>query len=264
MPRTRSIAVPLEADYVMSPIVRYGDPFTAIFFLIEPSEQVVDASPEAQYESPWGRITFEGFDAIRCSRGEYAPYGPEQPESWVYEVLDSQWLSERHEYESSHYDTPLLDDYHHYLFCFHDEFVEAIAKGIWIESIGQDMNVGISANHPLKPLPVDLPAQSFVSHGLQCEVRQNPLPLEQIVEASKLCSQKLFQFYLILGGQRSESYAALLRTVNGKSETRFQAGWPFPNRGTTEGIAKVEDLMPAWEAYVQKVAQRRKEMGKND
>ena len=257
------IAVPLEADHVESPVVRFGDPFTAVFFLIEPFNFVVGPSEEQQ-KPAWGRITFEGLDSIRCSQGEHMPYACEEYAAWVYEVSDSDWLIERHEYESKHYQTPLLDEYHHYLFCFHDEFVEAIAKGIWLEPTGPEMSDDVAEDHPLNPLSVDLPAERFVLHRLHCELRKNPLPLAEIVEASKLCSQKLFQFFLTLEGKRSESYAALLRTHNGRSKTRMGACWPHRKGVAVDGVAEVADMMPAWEAYIREVAERRKEMGKND
>src|SRR5207249_612926 len=106
---------------------------------------------------------------------------------------------------------------HHYVFTFHDEFVEAIAKGVWVESTGLAISDEFTLDHPLMPLPITLPAVSFVLNRLQCELRTNPLPLPELVERSKLCSQKLFQFFLTLEGTRSESYSAELRTIRGRS-----------------------------------------------
>lgn len=61
-----------------------------------------------------GRVTFEGLDAIRASRGEVAPYDDGHDfSSWVYNVLDSAWLAERHAYEWSNYETPLLETHQH-------------------------------------------------------------------------------------------------------------------------------------------------------
>jgi hypothetical protein len=52
----------------------------------------------------------------------------------VFTVADSPWLAERHDYEMQRYSTPLLETYLHYVFQFHDEFVEAIAEGIWLDA----------------------------------------------------------------------------------------------------------------------------------
>lgn len=254
--KSYAVEVPLDADDVASPVVRYGHPMTAIFFPVKLVALDVDPG--------WGRVTFEGFDSLRCCRGEHAPYPADDYGAWVYEVVESRWLRERHEYEWGHYQTPLLEEYHHYLFTFHDEFVEAIAKGIWVEPTGLSDSDEVAPDHPLMPLPVTLPADPFVLHRLTCEVRTNPLPLPELVERSKLCSQKLFQFFLTLEGTRSASYSAELRTVWGRSTTRMRCGWPYPDGVTIDGIATVEDMMPAWEKYVRGVAQRRMELGKSD
>ena len=161
-----SIAVPLDADHVLSPIVRYGHPFTTIFFPVEPT-----AHSEV---TTFGRVTFEGFDSIRCSRGEYFPYEAHAYGSWVQEISESVWLNERHAYENEFYETPLLEDYHHYVFSFHDQFVEAISKGIWVEGIGPEITDEMSEEHPLKDLPPSLPAKSFVIHRLHTELRKKP------------------------------------------------------------------------------------------
>ena len=215
-------------------------------------------------DTTFGRVTFEGLDSIRCSRGEHCPYGGSGGGSWVCEIHESAWLNERHAYENKFYKTPLLEEYRHYLFTFHDEFVEAIAKGIWVEEIGSKMTDDVPEDHPLKDLPISLSAESSVIHGLHYELRRNPRTLAEIIKASKLCSQKLFQFYLMLDGKRTPSYAAELRTIRGESTTRLRAGWPHPDLVTGQGVAGVEDLMPAWNRYVLKVADRRKEMGKQD
>jgi hypothetical protein len=78
-----------------------------------------------------GRVTFEGLDSVRTSQGEYLPYDIDgDVSSWVYIVEVSRWLAERHDYEWRHYETPMLDSHQHYVFDFHDDFVEALAAGI--------------------------------------------------------------------------------------------------------------------------------------
>lgn len=85
--------------------------------------------------SSLGRITFEGLDAVKAARGTSLPYGtavPRTADDWVFTVGKSPWLAERHQYEMQRYSTPLLETCQHYVFQFHDEFVEAIAEGIWL------------------------------------------------------------------------------------------------------------------------------------
>lgn len=251
----QAIAVPLKASYVLSPIVRYGDPFDAVFFPLER-----DAESDAR---TYGRVTFERLDSLRCCRGEYWPFEPEPGGSWVHEIRESAWLKERHAYEKRFYDTPLLEDYRHYLLVFHDEFVEAIAEGIWFEAIGSAFTDEMPENHPFKDLPASLPAESFEVDRLHCDVRTNPRPLVELIAASELCSQKLFQFGLTLDGEWDPMYAAELRTVRGKPVTRLRARG-YPDLLTVQGVAKVEDVLSAWKQYVAEVAARRRKMGKRD
>ena len=45
-----------------SPIVQYGGEITAIHFTTD--------------DGRWGRVTFEGLDSLKVSRGEYEPFPP--------------------------------------------------------------------------------------------------------------------------------------------------------------------------------------------
>jgi hypothetical protein len=129
------VEVPLTADSVGPPRLVYGgldlfsadgrdQAYTAVYFEVAASGGL-------------GRVTFEGLDAIRASRGEHLPFDNDHARfrhgDWVYTVDRSPWLRERHDYETRHYATPLLETHRHYLFVFHDEFVEAIAAGIWLD-----------------------------------------------------------------------------------------------------------------------------------
>lgn len=58
-------------------------------------------------------------------------------------------LEERHSYEMRYYATPLLDTHRHYLFRFHDEFVEAIAEGIWLDQADRSDPFASPISHPL-------------------------------------------------------------------------------------------------------------------
>jgi hypothetical protein len=98
---------------------------------------VVILYPAAEGEQ-WVRVTFEGLDSLRVCRGEYVPY-EELPGKYsaVYLVENSAWLRERHAYEAEHYRgsyefggdvDELLTDFQHYLFKFHDQYVEVLAR----------------------------------------------------------------------------------------------------------------------------------------
>lgn len=87
-PLSRPIQLGFAAGLVESPEVTYGPELTSVRFPLE--------------EGGFGRVTFEGLDSIRVSRGEHLPYpesddGGGPPWSWVYVVDGSPWLAERQE-----------------------------------------------------------------------------------------------------------------------------------------------------------------------
>ena len=262
----RPIDVPLDADSVDGPEIRHGldGSFkTALIFNLSHREREEDAIV--------GRVTFEELDAIRCCRGEDIPFNYEIPINtkapfpWVFEVDDSQWLAERHAYEMRHYNYPLLNDFVHYVFCFHDEFVEVIAKGIWLEKIDYEKANNVSMTHPLRDLPLELPSETFSVCEIICEVRHNPEPIERILHASQLCSQKLFQYFMTLDGWSDSSYAAMFRTIHGRSSTRLMCGTynlPYLDLIEADGIATEAAFRPAFCKYVEEVAEQRRMMNR--
>lgn len=69
-------------------------------------------------------------------------YGNDGSDIWVYKIENTQWLTERFQYENKNYGcsyefggnvNEMLTDFNHYLFSFHDQFVEVIARGFWFE-----------------------------------------------------------------------------------------------------------------------------------
>lgn len=255
------IDVPFEADSVASPEVRYKvgeDEFgqSSTCLIIYCDEGLV-------------RVTFEGFDAIRCCRGEHLPYDDDDSTCddprfpWVFEVQDSAWIAERHKYEFKHYQCSLLEEYVHYLFSFHDEYVELIAKGIWFEKVTEEQLGKPQPGHPLDSLPTSLPAERFEVEGIECFVRRNPLPVEQLLKQSKLCSQVVFQYFMTLEGRTSPSYPALLRTVRNTPITRLRNGLFYKDLFETSGIGEEPAFRRHFSQYVSEVAERRRQMGKS-
>lgn len=183
------LEVPVVADSIDSPIVRYGESMTGMDFTTD--------------DGRWGRITFERLDSLRVSRGEHEPF-PTAPKDaggfhWVTTISNSSWLRERYQYERQHYGTAynfggnvdeMLDEYSHYVFSFHDEFVEAIAAGIWFE-VDDDMlgERELGTSHPLRGLSHLDVVERFVSSGITCCVRRNPLSINELERAAKLRSR---------------------------------------------------------------------------
>jgi len=181
--------VPIRADSVESPTVEYGSRSTVLRFTTD--------------DDRTARVTFENLDSIRISRGEYAPYDPasqaDDRSSWVQTISNSPWLRERYEYEKRHYsdayqwggDVEEMLEFSHYVFTFHDEFVEAIADGIWMELDDQPSGTAF----PWRGLSDEEAAETIPSSGVAWTFRRNSLPLKEIEGRAALCSQTLFEFW---------------------------------------------------------------------
>jgi hypothetical protein len=260
----RRVGVPLTADGVAPPRLVYGsldvasgagrdDRYTAVYF-------------EVAGGGSLGRVTFEGLDAVRAARGETLPYDiaePRMADAWVFTVEESQWLAERHLYEMQRYSTPLLDTHQHYVFQFHDDFVEAIAAGIWLDAADRAAPFDPPAPHPLAALAPCLPCERFRSaSGIEWELRRSARPDSDLIEDSQLCSQRLYQLDLVLDGNSREAASIWLRTRNGHITSRFVRPWPSGELARHEGLAQPGDFAEPWEAYLAAVAQRRREMGR--
>ena len=260
-PKIHGISVPVVADSIERPIVIYGDGVTTLNFVSS--------------DERWGRVTFEKLDAIRVARGEYTPYTsdwkPGDPTHWVAEVVPSPWLHERYEYEKLHYKgsyefqgdvDDMVRDYSHYLFTFHDEFVEALAAGIWFET-SDDRIVGkdIAVDHPLLNLAQPSEPEMIEAHGIGCEIWPNLRPTGAILRDAELCSQKLFQFAAQLDGSASVSWTLAVRVRNGRIQSRLKNSLGAL-KATYDGIATLSDVRPHIENWLKEVKERRIKMGK--
>jgi hypothetical protein len=253
--------VPLEADSVDSPIVHYGDPMTAIHFVTE--------------DGRWGRVTFERLDSLRVSRGEHEPFpvSPDAPDKyhWVTTISNSAWLRERYEYEKRHYGRSynfngnveeMLEEYSHYVFSFHDEFVEAIAAGIWFEV--DDTMLGdrdLDALHPLRGLGHLLAAERFESSGITCFVRKNPMSAAEIEHAARLCSQPILEICAELEGRSSPSWFLTRRVRNGIGKTYLRSYFGNPVE-TFSAIPSLSEIRPRIDQWLFEVRERRRQLGK--
>ncbi len=252
--------VSVRADTVESPIVHYCDPITAIHFTTD--------------NGRWGRVTFERLDSIKVSRGEHAPF-PSHPNDagafrWVSTISNSAWLRERYDYKKRYYGSAynfggsideMLDEYFHYVFSFHDEVVEAIAAGIWIDV--DDAMIGgreLDVSHPLKGLAHLDAAEHFESSGIRCFVRRNPMPNAELEAAAALCSQTVLEVGAELDGRSTPSWSLTRRVKNGIGRSYLRH---FGN--TTEtytGIPSLADIRPPIDQWLAEVRERRRQMGK--
>ena len=256
----KGISFPVEADSVLSPQVLYGEPATGIYFITDDDQHV--------------RLTFESFDSMRVCRGEYLPYEDnwteDDPYYWVSLVENSEWLKERYEYESENYGSAyewggdvdeMLTDFKHYIFTFHDQFVEVIAKGVWFETDSESLfGKELPAGHPFLKLSAK-DCMKIEAHGLVCQVRINPLDEERLKENAFYCSQKLMEFALELEGRASVNHTLKLSYKSGKLVSSLGASFG-KDVLVVDGVASLKDVQDHIEEYMKGVAERRRQMGK--
>ena len=154
----------------------------------------------------------------------------------------------------------MLTDFKHYVFRFHDEFIEAIARGFWLEESSTKLpEKALSKGHPFLPI-LENNVVKIEAHGLTCQARINNLSEEVLKLNSVFCSQKLIEFALELENtsvtntlsliHRDNKYISTLKGYFGNNEIEF------------DRFALLEDVKPYIETYMKEVAERRKSMGK--
>ena len=259
--RAVPMTVPLKADAVAPCRLTFG------YLAVEGAEEEAKSPADNALffettEDTLGRVTFEGLDAVRASRDEVAPYDDAHDfSSWVYNVLDSTWLAERHAYEWSNYETPLLETHQHYLFRFHDEFVEAIAQGIWVDTVSPSDPFAVGTEHPGSTLALINVVDQGEAHGLAWQVRSTDVGQQTLLANSALCSQRPFELSLQLDGKDSVCASALVRTRDGRTRTHLTRLWAGVV-ASMRGVAKPPDFAKEWDEYCRGGAERRREMGK--
>jgi hypothetical protein len=255
--KMKAIHIPVIADYVLSPQVCYGYDGTSICFRTE--------------DEQYGRITFENLDAIKVCRGEISPYAYEyERDVWIYQVENSLWQKERFDYENRVYGSSyefggnvkdMLTDFSHYFFSFHDQFVEAIARGFWFEKDSESLfGKPLQYGHPFLELPAE-GCEILELSKLKLQVRKNPKPIEQLANDAQYCTQTIAEFALELEGHASVYHALSLAYRSEKLISCLRAYFG-KEVFAKEGIATIDDALPYVAQYAQEVYERRQAMGK--
>ena len=208
------IDIPVKVEDVVWPTIIYNESEkTGIYF-------------ETRDER-FGRVTFEQLDSLKVSRGEYLPYkdnfdweNPDCPYCWISRVENSKWLMERYQYESKHYGEDynwggnveeMLTDFSHFIFKFHDQFIEVIAKGFWIETDNKSLiNKKLLTGHPFLPISDEI-VQNVEIENKKYIARINSLNIKELIEQSFFCSQKLITF-TEEKGKRPDYYSTIFKS----------------------------------------------------
>jgi len=267
----KPIWIPVQADFVLSPIVIYDSHdskmVTGIYFRTE--------------DDTFGRITFNGLDAIKVCRGESMPYSNDyfsqtprkhdDPYPWVWRVENSLWHLERYQYEKEHYGrsyewggdvNEMLTDYSHYHFHFHDQFVDVIASGFWYEKSHENLlGKELPPGHPMLRLQ-EIKVRHFEKHGIKYKVIDNPLSEEELVHNTAFCPQTLYEIHSEYEGKYSLHWPIKFQRRNDKPTTIVKPiiGKPIL---VQEGIVPFEKIQAQYEKELAEVAKRRKQMKKH-
>lgn len=257
----RRIKIPITRDSVLSPQVHYGhshydEPVTGIYFVTSDDKH--------------GRITFENFDALKVCRGEMLPYeydwSAHEKGVWVFKVENSNWLMHRYKYEKEHYGDSyefggnveeIKTDFNHYLFSFHDQFIEVIARGFWFEESDDTLfEKPLQEDHPSLPLPKS-DKHSFDAYDITCQVRINHKAEKEIIQNTRFCTQKLMEFALELDGKATVNHKLTVSSTKGEVISHLCSFFGrkeiyFP------GIVSLEEVQPYLKKYMKEVSERRK------
>lgn len=256
----KEIDIPIQADSVLSPDFFYGGDGTGIYFVTN--------------DDQYGRITFEKLDAMKLCRGEIMPYpfdySKGKPSVWIYQIENSRWRKERFDYEKKYYGdayefggnvNDMLTDFKHYLFSFHDQFIEVIARGFWFEKSESSLfGKQLEEGHPFLRLPEEN-AEKMTVCSLKCQIRKNPKPIERLIYDAQFCSQKLYEFVLELEGRAMVDHTVALSYRNGNLISALRG---YFGRQVVEfnGVIGLEQVKPYIENYMKEVYERRKSMNK--
>ena len=217
----------------------------------------------------WARVVFERWDSLRVCRGEWPPYpqADDEVRSGIDIVRPSTWLAERHGYEAKHYRNnydfdndvdEMLREFEHYLFHFHDVFVEVIAGGLHFDLTdgAPAANGSLTTRPGWLVLPESATRECWQCSGIACHVRVDPRPHDEIREAARFCSQRVVDLALELDGHPSVSHGLTVRTRDGVTRSRWR-GYFGAVEQTFEGIPPLDAIRPLVEAYAATVRQAR-------
>jgi hypothetical protein len=251
---------PFEPDAVDSPLLVYptgGSPWLAY--------------PHRD-EEHFVRASFDRWDALRVSRGEYPPYALSRGRSCLRIVENSGWLQERYAYEVRHYGKAyrfggdvkeMLEEFEHFLFLFHDEFVEVIAGGVCFEISSSPFDLNTSVTKPgLEELSEAFTSERFEEHGIRVQLRKDPRPQAELLAASHLCDQSLYQLALELDGEARVTHRLTIRTRRGEIKSRWRSFFGRVEASFNGLLDDPRALRPLIERYAREVAERRRQLGK--
>lgn len=152
----------------------------------------------------------------------------------------------------------MLTEYDHYLLSFHDQFIEAIAHGIWFERSDRPIEgAPLAPDHPLVTLPESTVAERLEVDGITCQIRTNPKPMDELLRDARYCSQPLYGAGLELDGEARPNHRLSVRFRHGEVRSIWRG--TFGPRVVIPGIATIGQVKALIAPYMRDVAERRRQ-----
>lgn len=264
-PRAHAFEVPHRPSLTYPPQLVHGPEGTALLY-------------PARGDRYFVRVSFEALHGFRLMGDDSPPYPEELGAvgyTGVYLIENSPWLRERIEqrragslarYGEVETSRPQLEamrtHLEHYLFNFHDESVEVLARGIAFETSRRPFALDAPPKRrPWEDLSSRRVTERFVVAGIRCQVRTHPLPLEELLEQARYCSVPRYQFALEGLGAASVVASLRLRVRWGQTYSLW-SGHFSATTTRLPGLVSLEEAKALIEPYIREVAERRREMGK--
>ena len=244
------------SDHVLSPALKYTQ---RSLILDYPS---VDGTR-------WVRVAFDRCDSHRVSRGEHPPYpfhAVEEQYSPFCVVRPSSWLKERYSYEREHYGPSynaeeMHAEFEHYLFSFHDEFVEVLAAGVHFEFQSTPVSSGDLSELPSwQRLPNEASAKQIGDSQFPLLLRCSRQDRASILQNSVLAEQIYLQVDLDLDVLPRQPFLRVaVRTRDGETTSRLRHSGGKVS-AEFAGFPSDQELREAINEEIETVRQRRRDM----
>lgn len=221
-------------------------------------------------DEKFGRVIFDHVDSYKVYRGEGVLYDKRMTAytnyPWIYRLINSEWQFQRYLDEKTMYEfcyefggnvSEMLTDMNNYVFEFHDETVEVIAKGFWIETSPKPLwRKPLQKDNPLNPNFIGK-IDEFEIEGILCRMVTNKAPTECLIEQTKFCHQTLAIFEVEFEGNFSRHLSLVIfqRSNQLYSELKPIIGKPLIGQ---LGTIDIDTAVQEFEKAVIEISARRK------
>ena len=155
----------------------------------------------------------------------------------------------------------MLSDFKHYVFKFHDEFIEVLAKGFWFEKSEKSLkNKPLQETHPYLPLNRNI-KEEFNYEGVNYIVIKTQIDTKTLSENAFYYEQKLVEIHLELDQKYSLYKTLYLQRRSNKLISTLNSSFA-KEKVIREGIATFEEIKELIEESIREIIQRRKNMNK--